>query len=229
MSGCRSILWLAIIATTALPARTRAEERKPTMVRAMGYHRTADSGICIWRGNERKLRTMTHELLHRATNEVPRAARAELARLTSDRAINEGLTSYFTNRALARTGRCEVYGNPAPDASFRELRAWARNLRSEAHDAIRDAFGVEVSTKKIAILSDKSFARVYARDFGKPWVSHPGQPGVYGDSRQRVEELVALAGERAVERAYFQGDLSELRAQLRRQPRSARPGWLALD
>jgi len=221
---------LLISATAgAQQAAAPAAAAKPIMVRAMGYHRNVDSGIWLWRGNQNKLRTVVHELLHRASKDVPRAARQELARLTGDRDFNEGLTSYFTSRALQTAGRTESYADPRPGASFGELRAWSKGLRTDAKAIIRREMGALVDTKKIMVGSDACFGRCYARDFGEPWVSHPGQPGVYGNSKSKVQQLVELVGAEPLRRAYLQGDVRGLVRALRAVPPAAHPSWLQLD
>lgn len=208
--------------------RSTASQNGTVMVKTMGYHRRRDSGIWVWRGNRKKMRTLVHELLHRSTRHRPEAYRGEIRHLTGDRAIDEGLTSYFTKVALSRAGRSEVYPDPAPGSSFGQLRRWARGIRNDARSTIHDAFGVQVDTKKIAILSDNCFGRCYRRDFGKLWASRPGQPGVYGNSRSKVEQMVNLVGEGPVRRAYFQGDVAGLRSALGRIDPAHRPGWINL-
>lgn len=206
--------------------------KKPVMVKAMGYHRRRDSGIWVWRGNKKKMRTLVHELLHRATRNRPQDYHRQIKTLTNDPKIDEGLTSYFTSNALTRTGRSPSFPDPQPGANFSQLRQWSRGIRAEAKGIIRQAYGVEVDTKKIAVLSDRCFGRCYQRDFSKPWVSRPGQPGVYGNSKSRVQQMVDLVGERPVRQAYLVGDVAGLRQALQRAQRfnpTALPSWVNLS
>ena len=201
------------------------------MVRAVGYHRRRDSKIWVWRGNPHKLSTMTHELLHRITNKVPQAKRLELEQLTGDPKINEGLTSYFTDYALRKSGRPVDYANPPAGASFSQLRSWSRGIRSEVRGVFRDAFNLKLEPTGVFVASDRIFGRCFARDFGRPWEAHPGQPGSYGNSKARVAELVRLGGLKPVAQAYFFGNTGELLTNLRRarqQGTSSLPDWLNL-
>lgn len=204
---------------------------EPTsMVKTMGWHRTRDSAIWVWRGNKSCFRTLTHELLHRATHEVPRLAWQDMARLTSDPQFMEGLTAYFTGRALELTHKQPTYSDPR-GSTFGDLRRWSRDIRADARDTLHAAFGVEIDTRKITICNDKTFGRCHLRDFGEPWVSHPGQPGTYGNSKSRVQQIVDLVGEGPVRRAYFEGDAAGLRAalaQARRQSPTTFPAWISL-
>ena len=201
------------------------------MVKTLGWQRTQDSAIWVWKGNKECFRTLTHELLHRATHEVPRTAWRDMASITGDPKFMEGLTSYFTLRALEIARRGErTY--PEPQAqTLGDLRRWSRGIRAEAHSTLQTAFGVDVDMRKITICNDKTFGRCHLRDFGEPWVSHPGQPGNYGNSQSRVRQIVELVGEEPVRRAYFQGDVGALRSaltQVRRQSPSTFPAWINL-
>jgi hypothetical protein len=212
-------------------SRAQAPVPETVMVKTMGWHRGSDSAIYVWRGGKNKLGTLTHELLHRATNSVPRTARAELARMTNDPKFNEGLTSYFTARALQLAGNQPTFADPAPGAAMSQLRAWSREIRAEAKESV-GALGIrDIDMHKIAICSDTVFGRCHLRDFGEPWVAHPGQPGSYGNSRSRVQQIVDLVGETPVRRAYFDGDAAGLRRALsdaqRRAP-STFPTWISL-
>jgi hypothetical protein len=198
------------------------------MVKAMGYHRRRDSGIWLWRGNTKKMRTLVHELLHRVTRGRPASYRKEIKHLTGDKQFDEGLTSYFTARALVRTSSSPVLADPRPGASFGQLRQWSRSIRAEATTIIQQAYGVEVDARKVAILSDHCFGRCYRRDFGKEWISRPGQPGVYSTSSSRVKQLVNLVGEGPLRRAYLEGDVGGLRQALGRVPPSSLPPWVNL-
>ena len=199
-----------------------------TMVKTMGWHRTQDSAIWVWKGNKNCFRTLTHELLHRATHEVPRVVWHDMARMTGDPKFMEGLTSYFTSRALELAHREPSYSDPRA-TTLGDLRRWSRSIRADAHATLQTAFGVDVDMRKITICNDKTFGRCHLRDFGEPWVSHPGQPGSYGNSKSRVQQIVELVGEGPVRRAYFQGDVGGLRAALaraKRQRPSTFPAWI---
>ena len=207
-----------------------AEDARRDQVAVFGYNRVRDGGIFVWRG-PMALRTLTHELLHRATRGRPEGYERAMRALTGAVQIDEGLTAYFTDRALQRAGVTSfAVEPPARGRPFSELRGWSRGLRQTAQRAIA-TYDVQVDTKSVALLSERCFARVYQKTAERPWVKPQGQVSYEAD-QQRVRELLALVGEEPLRRAYFTGDVQALRTALQQaRARDARrfPSWADLS
>jgi hypothetical protein len=206
-----------------------AEDARRDQVAVFGYNRVRDGGIFVWRG-PMALRTLTHELLHRATRGRPEGYERAMRALTGAVQIDEGLTAYFTDRALERAGVTSfAVEPPTRGRPFSELRGWARDLRQTARRAIA-SYDVQVDTKSVALLSERCFARVYQKTAERPWVKPQGQVS-YAADQERVRELVALVGEAPLRSAYFTGDVQALRTALQQaRARDARrfPSWVDL-
>jgi hypothetical protein len=196
-----------------------------------GQYRHADDSVWVWRGPH-ATRTLVHELLHRATARRPQGFERALATLIGDLQINEGLTSYFADRALEQVHLAPTLAPPAPGSPFAVRRAWARTMRAQAADALQHTFGLEVKTDRVSVLSENSFRRVFERRSMEIWITPSDGPS-YAQSQELVRQLVQLVGEEPLRRAYFGGDVEGLRQTLRqastRVPRRSFPAGIDLD